>query len=192
MSITIQRAIAADQSALVALIRNERLNPNGLFWEKFIVATQANRLIGAVQIRRHADGSRELGSLVVAPDKRGAGLAGELIDAVLSTETGRVLMVTGKAHAAHYARWGFVSVSASHISGRVRLNFFLGQLIGGAHAVVTGRPINRLVILRRVPEAGRSTGTGALSGEALTQSASGAANLRHTTNVIPVSIPGTY
>ena len=57
-------------------------------------------------------------------------------------------MVTGRAHAAHYARWGFRPVGLVRAPARVRRNFCLGQMIGGAHALWKGRKINRLVILK--------------------------------------------
>lgn len=148
MSLTIRRATPADQAAITNLVRNERLNPNGIFWGRFVVASEDGRIIGAAQIRHHCDGSRELGSLVVARDKRGAGLAGRLIEALLSMETGAVYMVTGSAHAAHYARWGFFPAALLRAPARVRTNFCLGQMIGGVHALWKWRKINRLVILK--------------------------------------------
>jgi hypothetical protein len=41
--------------------RRARLNPNGIDWPRFVVTTIGDALVGAVQMRRHADGSRELG-----------------------------------------------------------------------------------------------------------------------------------
>ena len=57
--------------------------------------------------------------------------------------------MTGRAHAAHYARWGFVPVLPAEVPWLVRGNYYLGQLIGGAHAFLTWREVNRLVPLRR-------------------------------------------
>ena len=148
MSLTIRRATPGDQAAITNLVRNERLNPHGIFWAQFVVASEDGRIFGAAQIRRHSDGSRELGSLVVARDRRGAGLAGRMIEALLSMETGAVYIVTGSAHAAHYARWGFFPAAALRAPAPVRTNFCLGQMIGGVHALWKRRPINRLVILK--------------------------------------------
>ena len=159
MPVEIRKAAAADQAAIVALVRSERLNPNGLDWRNFCIASEGDGLAGAVQIRRHKDGRHqkdeacELGSLVVAPGYRGHGLAGRLIAHALSAETGPVHMITGRAFAAHYARWGFLPVEARRAPASVRRDYWLGQLIGGAHALITGRRINRLVILARNPAA---------------------------------------
>lgn len=150
MDMTIGPAVAGDSAAILSLVRAERLNPNDLRWSNFLVAKEGDAIVGAVQIRRHRDGSRELGSLVVVRDRRGAGVAGRLIDAALAREAGAVHMVTGKEHAAHFGRWGFVAVRAIDAPRSIRRNYCLGQAIGGAHAILTGRRVNRLVILERV------------------------------------------
>jgi amino-acid N-acetyltransferase len=61
--LTLRCATAADQAAIVRLVHSERLNPSALRWLNFIVAERDGEVIGAVQMRHHADGSRELGSL---------------------------------------------------------------------------------------------------------------------------------
>ena len=81
-ALTIRLATEMDQLAIRAMIRSERLNPTGLDWPSFMVATDERGLAGAVQLRRHRDGSRELGTLVVRKQARGHGIAGKLIDAL--------------------------------------------------------------------------------------------------------------
>ena len=71
----IRQALAQEQGAICALVRSERLNPHHLHFENFAVAVRGAGLIGASQIRRHKDGSRELGSVVVAKPWRGRGIA---------------------------------------------------------------------------------------------------------------------
>ena len=149
MSLVIRKATAADQAAIGALIESERLNPYGNHWPNFWVAGEGNQLIGAVQVRRHKDGSGELGSLVVVPARRGQGMAARLIEHVLAAEPGPMHMITGRAFATHYARWGFEPIGLRRAPASVRRHYVLGQLIGSAHALVTRRPINRLVILAR-------------------------------------------
>jgi amino-acid N-acetyltransferase len=141
MIYSIRRATADDEAAILTLVHSERIDANALAWEDFVVAVEAGRVTGAALVRRHADGSRELGTLVVARDRRGMGLAGRLIDALLSEETGPVSMITDRAHAVHYARWGFVPVSPVSAPPRVRRTYFRG--------LVKQRKINRLVILQR-------------------------------------------
>jgi amino-acid N-acetyltransferase len=149
MPLSIRPATAADQVAILGLVRSERLNPNGLGWENFLVAAEHDRLIGAVQLRHHHDGARELGSLVVERSSRGRGLATRLIDSLLAANPGRILMITGRQHAPRYTAWRFRPIAALDAPASIMRNYCLGQIIGGAFALLQRRPVNRLVILDR-------------------------------------------
>ena len=111
MTVSIRPAVAGDQESIFALARGERVNPIGLSWPNFVVAERGGAVVGAVQLRSHRDGSRELGTLVVARPSRSQGIAAGLIDALLSRHTGRILMITGRRHADHYAHWGFAPIA---------------------------------------------------------------------------------
>lgn len=147
--ITIRPAAGDDAEPIRRLVRSERLNPRGLDWPNFIVAVDAQRLIGAVQMRRHADGSRELGSLVVRPEARGRGLSARLIDTLLASQTQTVHMITAAAHAARYRHWGFRPVQPAEAPRAVRRNHLIGQWVGGLLSWLKRRPVRRLVILAR-------------------------------------------
>src|SRR5262245_38883678 len=149
MSIHIRPALPTDHDAIVGLVHSERLNPNGLNWPNFLVATEHDRLVGAVQLRCHPDGARELGSLVVERGSRGKGLATRLIDSLLSANPGRVLMITGRRHATHYSAWRFRPIAAFDAPTSIVRNYCLGQMIGGAFALLQCRSVNRLAILDR-------------------------------------------
>lgn len=146
--VQIRRASAADQPAIQGLVRSERLNPNDLRWPHFVVACDGERLVGAVQMRHHMDGSHELGSLVVAPELRGQGLATRLIDALLAGFPGPVHMVTLRQHAAHFERWGFRPVTMLRAPAAVRLNWLVGQSMS-LWSLLRRRPVRRLAILGR-------------------------------------------
>jgi GNAT superfamily N-acetyltransferase len=105
LPVTIRAAGADDEAGIVALVRSERLNPFDLDWRRFMLATDSGGIIGAVQLREHDDGSRELGSLVVRRNARRHGIGARLIDAVLTFQNTRVFMITGAAFARHYVRW---------------------------------------------------------------------------------------
>ena len=110
MTVSIRPATEHDQAQILALARGERVKPFGLHWPNFVVAEQERRIVGAVQLRKHGDGSLELGSLMVAtPCATGHRRA--LIDRRLEGVTGRVLMITGRRYADHYRRWGFVRIA---------------------------------------------------------------------------------
>jgi N-acetylglutamate synthase-like GNAT family acetyltransferase len=148
LPIRIRSATEQDQPAITTLVHNERLNPYDLDWRRFVVATDHGGVVGAVQLRNHFDGSRELGSLVVRKEARRYGIASRLIDALLSTETVRVFMITGAAFAAHYERWGFRPIEPVDAPSPIWRNYGLGRL-GGILSFLAGCRPNRLAILDR-------------------------------------------
>jgi amino-acid N-acetyltransferase len=147
----IRPAVADDQAGIALLVRSEHLNPLGLDWRRFVVASDATGLRGAVQLRIHADDSRELGSLVVRGDSRGRGIAARLIDALLASATSRVLMITGAKFARHYERWGFRRIGPARTPPGVRRNYYFGQIVGSLLSLLRGRRPKELAILDRNP-----------------------------------------
>ena len=153
MTVLVRPAIAADQHAILALARGERVNPTGLHWPRFFVAECDGALVGAVQMRLHHDGAHELGTLVVASHARNQGIAAQLINALLSRDRGRVFMVTGRKHAEHYARWGFAPIRPCQAPRAVSRSYWMGTCGGFLFAALQRRPRNRLVILDRAEAA---------------------------------------
>jgi N-acetylglutamate synthase-like GNAT family acetyltransferase len=148
LAIGIRRATERDQPEIRALVHGERLNPTGLNWPNFMVAVMGGRLIGAVQMRKHSDGSRELASLVVSKEHRGHGTASRLIDALLAEDQEPVWMITSEPHAAAYSRWGFEQIETRAAPAKVRRNHVMGSL-ARIISFVMRRPMRRLVILER-------------------------------------------
>ena len=144
----IRPAIETDQAIIRTLVRSERLNPYGLDWPNFLVAVIGPALVGAVQLRRHRDGSRELGSLVVRKEARGRGIASRLINALLAGTNERVLLITVEAFAARYGRWGFRPIETAAAPAAIRRNYWMGSL-ASVTALLKLRRIRRLVILDR-------------------------------------------
>jgi amino-acid N-acetyltransferase len=161
MMVCLRPATSADAPAIQALVRAERLNPNGLDWPNFTVAVDEDgAIVGAVQLRRHADGSRELGSFVVARDARGRGIGGRLIDVLLKHTHNPlnnplsnplntpVHMITASVHAGHYRRWGFRPIEPQQAPRAVRFNYRMGRL-ARVLSFLRGEPARDLVILER-------------------------------------------
>jgi N-acetylglutamate synthase-like GNAT family acetyltransferase len=147
--ISIRPANARDQSQILELARGERLKPFGLHWRNFIVAEKDHRIVGAVQLRTHRDGSYELGSLVVEAASRGQGIAGRLIDERVAGVSGRILMITAQRYADHYGRWGFAGIEPASAPPCIRLNYWLGHYGGMIMSRVQRRAFNPLVVLDR-------------------------------------------
>jgi amino-acid N-acetyltransferase len=145
----VRRARADDQSAIEALIRSERLNPTEIAWINFWVAARGPELVGAVQLRLHTDGSRELGSLIVRQDKRGGSLGRRLVAHLLDGRSEPIFAVTRRGFAAYFDAWGFAPRLPWRAPWPVFKNYLLGQVLGGLHACLNGRRPARLVVLRR-------------------------------------------
>ena len=146
MRITIRAASERDQDAIIALVRSERMNPFDLDWRRFLVATDARGVAGAVQMRNHFDGSRELGSLVVRPDVRAHGIAARLIGRLMASARGRIYMITGARFASHYARWGFTPVEPARAPLGILRNYVFGRLVGVVARAI-GRSSKSLAVL---------------------------------------------
>jgi amino-acid N-acetyltransferase len=145
----IRPATSQDQPHILSLARGERIKPTGLDWPRFIVAEDAGKIVGAVQLRSHPDGSKELGSLVVASAFRGRGVAARLIERRLAGAAGRVFVITGGAHEGYYHRWGFRRIRPVDASLFVCANYWIGYLGGGLLALLRGRAVNHLAVLER-------------------------------------------
>jgi amino-acid N-acetyltransferase len=150
MTVSIRPATAHDQSQILALARGERVKPYGLNWPNFIVAEKDRRIIGAVQLRSHCDGSYELGSLVVEASARGQGIAARLIDRRLADAPGRILIITGRRFADHYRRWGFARIAPTQAPPCIQLNYWLGHIGGGMISLFQRRAFNPLAVLDRL------------------------------------------
>lgn len=150
MPYVIRKARAEEEKAIRTLVLSERMRPIDLNPRNFLVAVKDDEIIGAIQMRRHADGTRELGSLVVAPAWRRQGIAARLVDRLLTSETQKVFMITARAHGERYSRWGFEPASGRSVPKSVRLHYLLGSL-GSVVSLLKRRSMRRLVILRREP-----------------------------------------
>jgi amino-acid N-acetyltransferase len=147
--VAIRRACAADEDAIRAMVRSERLNPTKLYHENFHVAEAHGRLVGAAQMRRHDDGGRELGSLIVIPEWRELGIAAALIDAVLAGFDGPAYMITDPKFARHYLRWGFVVIAAGAAPRSIRFSYAMARL-SRIISWLRRLPPKRFAVLRRI------------------------------------------
>ena len=146
---TIRRASEKDWPAILALRRGERLNPDLPPWDAFTVAVIGRAVVGAAAVRVHRDGTREIGSLVVDPAYRGQGVAALMLHAILAEHRGEMFMITGRAYAGHYARFGFLRIAAWRAPLGIAIHAALGSAFGWVMSRVQRRAFNRLAILRR-------------------------------------------
>ena len=146
--VVVRRALESDQAEIIALVRSEQLNPNGLHWHRFVVAAGAQGLVGAAQLRANSDGSHELASLVVRAHARRHGLATRMIELLVQGRFSRVFAVTRRANVPRFARWGFVEIDARDAAREVRQRRIIGQM-ASIVSLLRGRRPSRLVVLER-------------------------------------------
>ena len=97
-----------DFPAIRGLIRDVRINPLGLDWQHFIIAVDsAGRLIGCGQLKPHQDGSLELASIAVIPERRGQGIASAIIRSLIQSHPGSLYLTCRASLGNFYQRFGF-------------------------------------------------------------------------------------
>ncbi len=145
-SFDIRLARAADQAMIRALIRAERLDPFNVHWQNFLVAEDADadagRIIGIGQVKPFHSG-RELGSLVVVPDRRQSGVGGAIIRALIERERGPLLLFCLAFRESYYAKFGFQRCAPRDLPGEFKLKYAAGTLftrLVGRRLIVMKRP----------------------------------------------------
>jgi N-acetylglutamate synthase-like GNAT family acetyltransferase len=124
----IRPARAQDQATITAMVRGAHLNPMDLRWQRFLVAEDGSGIVGVGQIRPH-EGASELASLVVREDRRGQGVGGQIIHALLAQLPGTVYLFCRPQLESYYAQFGFRAVSVKEAPSPLRLRYAIGRFI---------------------------------------------------------------
>jgi amino-acid N-acetyltransferase len=102
----IRAATEQDDATIKQMVSREHLDPTSLKWQHFLVVEHDGKIVGIGQVKQYP-GCQELGSLVVLPEYRGQGIAGELIPA-LEARAGRPLYLTCRDRMqGYYAGFGY-------------------------------------------------------------------------------------
>ncbi|MBI4732442.1 MAG: GNAT family N-acetyltransferase [Chloroflexi bacterium] len=141
----IRPARREDSPAIRSLIFAVHINPTGLDWRRFLVAvTPQEDFLGCGQVKRHADGSRELASLAVQEQARGRGVARAIILELLRQETARPLYLMCRAALEPlYIKFGFRPISLQEMPPYFRRISRLERLVNRK-----GNPEDRLLVMR--------------------------------------------
>ena len=117
----IRAAQAGEAAAIKALVYSERLNPTGLDWRRFLVAVdEKGNVFACGQIKPHRDGSLELASLVVSPERRGTGLARRLIEALVAISDSDLYLTCRVSLGGFYEHFGFQAIGQEEMPGYFR------------------------------------------------------------------------
>jgi N-acetylglutamate synthase-like GNAT family acetyltransferase len=113
----LQPASEGDSSAIKALIRAVQINPMGLHWQNFLVATDSQgQLIGCGQIKPHQDGSCELASIAVVEHWRKRGIASRIIKQLIAGHNGLLYLTCRSPLEPFYHRFGFYRIAHNYMT----------------------------------------------------------------------------
>lgn len=144
---SLRQAKVEDNPIIHRLIYQERLNPRGIDWSRFIVAVDSQgNVIGCGQVKLHSGGVCELASLVVRKDWRGKGVAGALINTLTAQHPGELYLTCRAKLEPFYQRFGFTSIPPEQMPANYRRMY---RLINGFFAIL-GQP-GVFKVMRRAP-----------------------------------------
>jgi amino-acid N-acetyltransferase len=151
MPIAIRPATAADQRTIAAMVRGAGLNPFELHWRCFLIAEDAGQVAGIGQVRAHGDGSRELASLVVIPERQAQGIGSQLVEALLAREVGPTYLFCRDTLASFYARFGFYLAERQTLPRALARMHRLANLMTSVESIFRGDHRRILVMRRDLP-----------------------------------------
>jgi amino-acid N-acetyltransferase len=147
----IRPATEDDQATIRRLVKDARLNPMSLNWPNFLMAQEDDKfdgeIVGVGQVKAHGDGSRELASIVVVPERQGHGIGSAVIGALLASNRGSILHLTCRRELeGYYERFGFRRLNRADYPPYFRRLIPLVNLIGrfaGMQILVMRREASR-------------------------------------------------
>ncbi len=148
----IRPARQADQPTIRRIIRQAGINPFGIDWPRFVVAEENGQIVGVGQIKPHGDGSRELASLAVIPERQGAGIGTAVVRALLAGENGPLYLMCARRMEAYYQHFGFRRIPPAEMPPYFRRMHRIANL-------GTWRQ-PRLIVMRRPGQVGRAVQAG--------------------------------
>lgn len=141
----LREADAGDAWSIRRLVIAGGINPTGLDWQRFVVAvTPDGKVIGCGQVKPHGDGSRELASIVVAPERRGQGVARAIIERLLDENPGELHLMCRSGLQELYEKFGFRVIQAEEMPRYFRKVSRLAGLLEALRREAEG-----LVVMRR-------------------------------------------
>ena len=107
MPLTLRDATVEDQPTIRQIVRAANIDPTGLDWPRFILAEDGGAIVGVGQVKPHRDGTRELASMAVIPDRQRQGVGSAIIEELLRREKGTLHLTCRSRLQGYYERFGF-------------------------------------------------------------------------------------
>jgi N-acetylglutamate synthase-like GNAT family acetyltransferase len=140
----IRSACAEDQQRIKTIVRRAHINPFGLDWRRFVVVEDQGVVVGVGQVKTHWDGTRELASLAMMPERQGHGVGRVLVQALLANEPGTVYLMCGQKMHVYYVFFGFRRVPYDAIPPHLRMVSTLFNTV----MIALGKR-QRVIVMRR-------------------------------------------
>jgi N-acetylglutamate synthase-like GNAT family acetyltransferase len=129
----LRKARSADARAIRELIWRVGINPMSLDWRRFLVAVdEEDRVIGTGQIKPHWDGSRELASLAVQPERQGEGIGTVIMTRLLEENALPLYLTCRDVMESYYLKFGFRRLEAAEMPPSFRRIFRLASFLSRA------------------------------------------------------------
>ena len=122
--VTIRPATEKDMLTVGRLAEAYALDTERLSAEQFLVAEEQGRLVGFSRLKPYPD-AVELGCLGIIPERRGSGIARQLVERLLDGVAGDVYVTTDLPELAQ--RFGFVEVNQAPVSILDKVKRFEGR-----------------------------------------------------------------
>lgn len=149
MALTIRPARQADQETIVSFVRQAKLNPRNLNWERFLVAEKDGQVIGIRQVKLYPDGTREVASGFVLPEYRRQGISARLMEELLARETGPLYTMVNEKRARYYEQFGFQRVDINQLPADFLMEYRIGRIITSLMSFFRKERV-RIVPLKRI------------------------------------------
>lgn len=150
MTISIRRALEADQTTIVSLIRQAKINPRNLHWQNFLVAEENGQVVGIRQVKVHSQGTREVASEFVLPEYRRQGISARLMNALLARETGPLYTMVNEKRASYYEQFGVRREDVDQLPSDFRKEYRIGRIVTTLMSIFRRERV-RTVPLKRDP-----------------------------------------
>lgn len=129
MTVVIRPARQEDQSTIVDFIRQAKINPRNLKWERFLVAEENGKIVGIRQVKIHGSGTREVGSGFVLPEHRHKGISAQLMNEILNREKGMLYLMCRDRWIPYYEQFGFREMRTDQLPADFLKEYRVGRFI---------------------------------------------------------------
>src|SRR5215216_7478030 len=111
-SYTLRPALKGDFPSIKELIHLGEINPMGVDWKRFVVATnREGEVIGCGQLKPHGKETLELASIAVHPQHRNQGVARAIIEHLLADSSRPLYLMCRSRLESLYEKFGFHAIA---------------------------------------------------------------------------------